>query len=292
MKRKPKQKRKGTIKESKEEQFLGMQKEKGALLVSGVIAFFLLSMGLIFVPERFQGIIIGSAALIGFIPYSMLSYLKKKKVTALEERFPDFIRDIAASRKSGMTLPQAIYKSSKTDYGELSSEIKKMANQISWGIPFRTVLQRFSDRVVSKFIKRSIAIILQAEISGGVLADTLDSVAKDAHLIKEAEREREAKLNQQAMIMYAIFLLFVAIVVALQRLMIPLLSARGLSVSAQDPTSLLNFYKNLFFSMIMLQAIFNGLLAGQIAEGSAVLGLKHSAVFLTIGVIVSWVFIF
>ncbi|MFO7872743.1 MAG: type II secretion system F family protein [Candidatus Undinarchaeales archaeon] len=288
MKREKKKKKRRT---EKQEKFIGMKKENGVLLVSGIFAFFLLSMGLIFVPQRFQGIIIGAAVLIGFIPYSFLSYVKKKKVTAIEERFPDFIRDIAASRKSGMTLPQAIYKSSKTDYGKLSPEIKKMANQISWGIPFRTVLQRFSDRVDSKFIKRSVAIILEAEISGGSLADTLDSVAKDAHLIKEAERERKSKLNQQTMIMYAIFLLFVAIVVALQRLMIPLLSARGLSVSAQDPESLLNFYKNLFFSMIMLQAIFNGLLAGQISEGSAVLGLKHSAVFLTIGVVVSWIFI-
>ena len=63
-------------------------------------------------------------------------------------------------------------------------------------------------------------------------------------------------------------------------------------MAASDPAEMLNFYRNLFFSMIVIQAVFNGMLAGQIAEGSPVVGLKHSVILLTVGVVMSWFFIF
>ena len=38
------------------------------------------------------------------------------------------------------------------------------------------------------------------------------------------------------------------------------------------------YYNALFISMIIIQGIFTGLVAGQIGEGSAVAGLKHSVI--------------
>jgi flagellar protein FlaJ len=230
--------------------------------------------------------------MVGFIPYSLSTYQGKQRILQMEENLPAFLRDIAEAKKTGMTLPQAVYKSSRVDYGKLSSEVKKMSTQISWGVPFSGVLRRFSDRTNSDFIRRSIAIIIEAEHSGGALAETLDAVARDARLIKESEKERVTRLSQQAMIMYAIFFLFLAIVVALQKLMVPLVTAGGFAVATQEPEAVLSFYRSIFFSMIVIQGIFSGLLAGQISEGSIVVGLKHSAIFLTVGVFTSWIFIF
>ncbi len=276
-----------------EKKFLGIIPKKYKLLtISIFFAAFLVFLSITIVPYEFYGLFIGTAVMVGFIPYSISTYLNKKKILQIEDNLPAFLRDLAESRKTGMTLPQAIYKSSKVDYGALTPEVRKMSNQVSWGIPFDKVLQDFANRIGSKFTERSVEIIIEAEKSGGALADTLDSVARDAHLIKESEKERKSKLSQQAMIMYAIYFLFIAIVVSLQRLMIPMISSRGFAVSTMDPAAVIAFYKNLFFSMIIIQAVFNGMLAGQIAEGSPVIGLKHSAIFLTVGVIVSWLMIF
>jgi flagellar protein FlaJ len=191
-----------------------------------------------------------------------------------------------------MTLPQALYKSAQVDYGKLSVELKKMANQISWGVPFHDVLARFSKRSKSGFIQRSIAIIIEAQQSGGALVETLDAVARDARMLKEAEAERKSKLNQQAVIIYAIFFLFMIIVVALQKLMMPLIYSKGFALATEDPDLIISYYQNLFFSMILIQGLFNGMIAGQIGEGSPILGLKHSAIFVIVGVMVSWLFIF
>ena len=282
------------LKRKKEETLLGLglERKNEILLVSGICAAIFAILALFIVPPSLFGIFVGIAVMVAFIPYSAVTYRANQRLLHIEDSLPAFLRDIAEAKKTGMTLPQAVYKSSRVDYGALTPEVKRMANQISWGVPFAEVLGRFSRRAKSNFIRRSIAIIVEAERSGGAIAETLDAVARDARLIKESEKERVTRLSQQAMIMYAIFFLFLAIVIALQKLMIPLVTAGGFSVATQDPESVLSFYRVIFFSMIVIQGIFSGLLAGQISEGSIVVGLKHSAIFLTVGVFVSWIFIF
>jgi len=271
---------------------LGLEKRYAVLLFSGMgaVLFFL---GMIFLaPPDMFGFSIGVALAIAFVPYSLFSYMEKKAIVDMEKNLPSFLRDLAESRKTGMTLPQALYKSARVDYGKLSLELKKMANQISWGVPFQEVLQRFSKRSRSPFIQRSIAIVIEAQQSGGALIETLDSVARDARMLKDAEEERKSKLNQQAVIIYAIFFLFMAIVIALQKLMMPLIYSKGFALATEDPLVIVSYYKNLFFSMILIQGLFNGMIAGQISEGSPIMGLKHSALFVIVGVFVSWLFIF
>jgi hypothetical protein len=40
------------------------------------------------------------------------------------------------------------------------------------------------------------------------------------------------------------------------------------------------YYLSLFFSVLLVQAIFMGLIAGQLGEGSVVAGIKHSLIML------------
>lgn len=280
------------MKEKEEKGLFGLPKKDEVLLLSGVAAVILIFIALIIATPKFYGLFIGMAVMVAFVPYALTIYFEKRVKVELEANLPAFLREIAESKKTGMTLPQAVYKSAKIDYGKLSPEVKKMANQISWGVPFNEVLMRFARRSKSRFIERSIAIIIESQISGGAITDTLDSVAEDATIVKELEKERKSRLDQQVMIMYAIFFLFLAIVVALQSLLVPLITSQGFSLSSESPQEVLFFYRNLFFSMIVIQAVFNGLLAGQIGEGSIVIGLKHSAIFLVVGVVISMLFIF
>ncbi len=284
--------KKGKTAKEEAELLFGLEKKYQLLLFSVAFAVLLILIALFIAPPSLYGIFIGVGVMIAFIPYSLTNYLESAKIKNMEENLPAFLRDIAEARKTGMTLPEAVYKSIKVDYGALSQDVQKMAYQISWGVPFNEVLERFAKRSKSRFIERSIAVILQAQISGGALTETLDSVARDASLIKEAEKEKKSKLSQQSMIMYAIYILFVIIVVALQKLMIPLVSAKGFAVAVTNPQEMLLFYRNLFFTMIVVQAVFSGMIAGQISEGSPVAGLKHSAILLVVGVVLSWFFIF
>ena len=56
---------------------------------------------------------------------TLLEYRKYRENKEIEERFPDFLRDITENIKTGMTLTQAITATKDTYYGVLTPYVKK-----------------------------------------------------------------------------------------------------------------------------------------------------------------------
>src|SRR3989449_4186696 len=121
---------------------------------------------------------IAVVALIG--PYGFFLGKKQRDIKAIERRLPDFLRDVAEAGRFGMTLAEAIVVSSSGRYGKLTPEIKKMAAQISWGVPATEALRLFSVRVKTPMTGRVASIIVKASDAGGDGADGLRMVSHDA----------------------------------------------------------------------------------------------------------------
>ena len=256
---------------------------------------------------NFFGFFILLGLLLTFLPYLIYLYVQNSRVSAMEDQFPNFLRDLSEAKKSGMTLPAAVQKSVNTDYGPLSTEVKKMSDQISWGISFEAVLLRFAKHTGSRFIERSVSIVVEANRSGGDISQVLQSVAEDATMIKESEAQRRATLSQYVMTVYAIYFIFIGILASLDKIMVPLANSPTLSMLGGGISGLtagaapaapvgsgfdFDNYKILFFHMAMLQGLFNGLLAGQIGEGTVVAGFKHALIFIVSGFILFLVFMY
>lgn len=264
------------------------------ILISAVVAItavtitFLISGSL-----EFSISIAGIVAFLVFSPYAILIYIEHRKVKAIEERFPDFLRDISESVASGTTLPKAIMSASMVNYGALTPEIKKMANQLSWGIPFPKVVKSFSRRMIrSPFIRRSVVIIIEAYKSGGDISKVVSSVAESAGMIKTAEKERAAKMYQQMMISYAIFFVFIGIVVMLSKVIYPILALGEIQTPFIAGTAFSEeYYKTLFRHLLLIQGLFTGLIAGQVGEGSIKAGIKHSIIMVLSALLITWVLI-
>ncbi len=250
---------------------------------------------------------------IGIVPYVLITYFEYQKVKVIEDQLPLFLLDLAETQKAGMGLPEALKTISKTDYGKLTVEIKKMNDQLSWGIPLQEVLNRFARRMRKSAVTgRVIRIINEAYSSGGDIVRTMEAIAEDIVAIKEAEKERQASMFQHVLIMYAIYFIFIGIIVGLSKTLIPMLemnveaAAMGGVLSFQDPCTtcigssniyciscsiyavicqMFNlgvgascYYNALFLLMAIIQGIFTGLVAGQIGESSIVAGFKHSLI--------------
>lgn len=260
--------------------------------------------------------IIGNAIILStFIiatPILYVRYKRFRELREMEEKFPNFLRDVVESIRAGLPLHKAIIASSKINYGVLSKEVNKMANQLTWGTPVDKVLNQFSERVKSsKRLTSSIQVTLQSYLSGGDVVSTMDSVADSQLTLIETEKEKSSSLSQYVIVMYAISLIFIVIVVAVNKLMVPIFGlsqgdeAFGLanpcdtcaglecsicvlfegtskSVFNLDPANIGSYYTALFFFMSMMQSIFSGLVAGQISEGSAIAGARHSMILASI----------
>jgi len=222
--------------------------------------------------------------LIGALPYTTYRYFEFRKIRRYEGIFPNFLADISSSVDSGMSIPQAVAICSKRDYGILTDEIRKIHRLITWGIPFEEVLRRFAFFIKSPFIEKFVYLIIEANRSGGDIRDILSSASKNSKQLKEIERELKGNIAPYTIIMYMIFGLFLAMTVLLYyAFLVPMSTIEGGEIIYGIS---LEGYRTLFFRLLMLEGLFNGLIMGKITSGKVISGLKHSIVMIVVSYIV------
>src|SRR5207245_6696414 len=169
---------------------------------------------------------IAVVALIG--PYGFFLGKKQRDIKAIERRLPDFLRDVAEAGRFGMTLAEAIVVSSSGRYGTLTPEIKKMAAQISWGVPATEALRLFSERVKTPMTGRIVSIIVKSSDAGGDVADVLTMVSHDAKESQLTEDERRITMSTYIAVIYISFLVFIVTIWILNATFLPkMLEASG-----------------------------------------------------------------
>lgn len=187
------------------------------------------------------GITIIIGVFLNITPQALLIYQRYRKVKDMEERFPAFLRDLNENIRSGMAFHKAILAVSKTDYGVLTEEIKKMSHQISWGVALDKVLLKFADRVKSsRRLYTSINIIKESFASGGEVVATLESVADSVTTLEEADKEKKSLLDQYVLLMYAISIIFVVIISVINSFLVPIFETTSGTSSSEGSIALQN----------------------------------------------------
>jgi len=230
------------------------------------------------------------AAFIATGVYGIYEFIRLRKVRKIDARFPDFVRDLAESRRAGMTFTKAIMYSSKGNYGMLTPEIQKIARQISWGSGVDNALNSFSKRVNTKLIRRTISLIIEASRSGGNVADVLDAASKDAREIKLIEAERRAGMLSYVAVIYVGMFVFLIIMLVLCTSLVPAMLG-GESSGMQDVMRDASVFTNaitqvhvsqLFFTAAMIQSGLMGIVTGVFEEATVLSGIKHSFIMMLI----------
>lgn len=205
----------------------GYSTEDKIVFGSAVGGTLLMALGIILyasISPQTGGSLLLLGLIISILPYGIISFLKNRAVNEMEDQFPSFLKDLAESKRGGMTILQAFESAKETDYGRLNSEIEKIHNQLTWGIPFPEVMERFSLRMEdSAVIQESISIILQSFRSGGDITKTIESIAEDAAQLKETIQKKNSKIKQQLIIMYIIYFLFIGITIGIYGMLSELL---------------------------------------------------------------------
>lgn len=248
-------------------------------------------------PHFYTAVLASALTLI--LPVTGYLYLKYRRIRHMERMFPQFLRDLADAQRAGMTLPQAIVSVSKVNYGPLSEEVRRMAHQISWGVPFDEALTRFAERSGSKMIRAAVRLILEAYTAGGDVASILYTVAEDSRKVYLLREERKTRFSGFVITMYAVFLIYLVLVSVLLNTLVPELPTLphvaeepALGVSSQPARRIgEEEMRAILFHLTIIEAAFSGIIAGLAGEGSAVAGAKHALVMLLIGLFVFQTFI-
>ncbi len=267
---------------------------KPVYLVSILIALILIAADIWFFLESrwFWSFLILSISF-GWLHFWIDFFREVKRQREIEEKFLDFLRIVVSVVKSGATITQAIKQSSRENLGALNPYIHKMVAQIEWGISIIHVLRTFSYDTKNKAILRAVSILIESEESGGEIGDVLEAVASSVVIVKKMKEEQKSESFSQMVQGYIVFVIFIGIMLMLQLKLFPQLSGVGAGSSsglailgggteAQTPFNL----DKIFFSLLLIQGFFAGLVVGKFSEGSLKKGILHSLIMMTLGALI------
>jgi flagellar protein FlaJ len=222
------------------------------------------------------------AIIIAASPIALINYFDYKWRKAIDERLPDLFRSIVQAQQTGMTLVQALEETAKRDYGPLTTELKKMNAQISWGMTFEEALITFGNRVNTVLTRRTVPLIIEASRSGGHVEKTFEPMGRFIQSTFMLDKERRAQTRPYIAIIYVAFFVFLFTIILLFKSFF--VSIEGLPVlgtTVMSPREI----QRIFFHMTSIQGFFGGLVAGKMGEGTINAGLKHSLILMLCGYI-------
>ena len=226
------------------------------------------------------------------LPYGLYGRRRDQIRARVEDKFPDFLRDLAEYWKGGLSMTVAIQTLAKGEYGNLNEDVNKMASQISWGISFGEVLDMFTERVTSPIVTRAVRMVDEANRAGGRISDILLAASFDAREIKALETERRQEVGSYVTVIYASYFVYLGIILVLAQTFIPAIVDSAAATGSTGSMSIGNltiremnevWISTIFLYSLVVQGIGNGLAAGFMANGRLWSAFNRASFLLLVG---------
>ena len=226
------------------------------------------------------------------LPYGLYGRRRDQIRARVEDKFPDFLRDLAEYWKGGLSMTVAIQTLAKGEYGNLNEDVNKMASQISWGISFGEVLDMFTERVTSPIVTRAVRMVDEANRAGGRISDILLAASFDAREIKALETERRQEVGSYVTVIYASFFVYLGIILVLAQTFIPAIVDSAAATGSTGSMSIGNltiremnevWISTIFLYSLVVQGIGNGLAAGFMSNGRLYSAFNRASLLLLVG---------
>lgn len=239
----------------------------------------IISIGYIFtnlaiISPDIVNILLVTPIIVFLVPYLSLSLFELKRVESKMQVVSRYFRDIVDEVEAGSDIITAFMNSTRNEYGVLNDDIKKLSNQLSWGIDFDTAILNFADNIGSKSLKRDLLLVIEARRVGGHVEQILKELSEKISVENLRVKERKSNLASNTFTGYISFLIFLFIIVLVYNsLFVELGSSFEDESSSTDVT--LNLYLTLFTLLAYELAILSGFLFGLMQENSLISGSPH-----------------
>jgi flagellar protein FlaJ len=250
-----------------------------AIISAGAgIAIFAISFIVFFTSPTLDYMLVIALA-VAVTPPAIASIIHSRWKSKIEKMTPEFMRDLATFSKTGMPLQTSLEHASRRQYGPLTTELKMLISQMSWGMNFNQALQEFSKRIDLPVITKATVLIIEAGRYGGNLAEIFESTAKYVENVNSWTAKRRTQTMPYVAIFYFSVFIYLFIIIVISNMMFtPLaqLNTGGVPLLKSILTPLQA--RRIFLHTALLESLFGGLIAGKINEDNFTAGLKHSTV--------------
>jgi flagellar protein FlaJ len=224
-------------------------------------------------------------------PIGFYNAMRQKHKREIMEKLPDFLRDIANSSASGMNIYDSMRSASEGDYGRLTSELKMMVAQLSWGIPIDDALTNFGERINNNEVKRLAITINKALEIGGNTSSVFNAAAKELDQIRRVEQQRRTEMSMYSIVIFISFFVFLAVILVINGTIFQAIydlqgkmtgkAIGNIRIANIDPMEV----KTMFFTFVFVQSLGGGLLGGFMMEGRLSAGIRQAFILVLVSFI-------
>ena len=216
-------------------------------------------------------------------PFGVYNYLEIQKKNHMQDRLPNFLIEVSDSLSTGATIFDSIKVASKSHYGRLSFEIKRMKSQLSWKIDVKEILSDFADRMKSAIIHRIVISLNKGLVMGGNTTKIFRAAAIEVSQVNRLENQRKAEMSVYTIVILISFFVFLAIVIMMDltifKSFFDLQSQQsgrmgGISINPIDLTEL----KYSLYTFTFVQSIGAGIISGFMMDGKVSSGIRFSCI--------------
>jgi flagellar protein FlaJ len=231
------------------------------------------------------------------IPFIVFYEIRAWRMRKIDEKMPDFLKDLSSMNGSGVLFTNSLKIIAESNMGILSKELKKLKEDLSWGVSTSRALMRLENNIRTATSSRVTHILIKANESTSDLKSVLSIAAQQVKSEEELKKERSSDMAVYVVTIYVAFFVFLFIVCILALYFFP--QSAGFMSSSQEVMSAsigngsfnVKEYTMLMFHSTLIQAFVSGLVAGKMGQGSVCMGLKHSVTMIMIAYLVFTIFI-
>lgn len=239
---------------------------------------------------------IETTALLAVLPFLVVSVplaafyeVRRRFVDRVRTRFPEVLSGIARANRSGIDTDEAIRMEAERSTGPLTRELRKLYNDIQWYSDTSGAFRRLADRARLATTTRTFRLLAEANEASGTLHRTLSVAADEARFQKQFADARIREVASYVAVAVISFLVFLGIILLLQQFYLEQVVEAGAQAAQAEaggtfgigmPVSLQSIdaagFQVAFLHSVLIQGACIGLVAGKLARGTVLAGVKYS----------------
>jgi flagellar protein FlaJ len=223
------------------------------------------------------------------LPLAAFHEARRHRNLGIEKRFPDALNLISSANQMGIGLTDSLEMVARWSSGGLSEEIRKLRNDVEWNHDVSAALDAFARRLAVPQLARVIRMVARSGRSSGDLSRVLSIAAEDTRNRVKLDRSRSRAMSTYIAIVVIGYLVYLFVIVMLSTAYLAPLEALAANDTGRLPTNLgaipIDNYRVVLFHSAILQGIGSGILAGKLADNSALSGLKYSLALCALAIV-------
>lgn len=234
------------------------------------------------------------ATLFVMATFALVYQVSQQRLRRLESAIPDMLERLASLNEAGVAVVSSFDRVRRSDLGDLNAEMDRIWRDIKWGATVQQALNRFERRVQTPSVTRTVTLLTNSMRASNEIGPVIRIAAEQARADQKLRRQRKQEMFTYLVVIYVAFLVFLIVIGAIDRVLIPNLPTQealgGASDSAiasapsflQVNSDKIDQYRLTFFHAGLVQAMLSGLVGGQMGGGSIKDGVKHATIMLLI----------